>query len=99
MTSALQNASRAGAKWEDMSRSAKVLRITPWINCGPDRLRPIVGGNSSCHTTNLRINRDRERGAAPRRVIWHHRIELQLVEPLAGHGQTDQTSSVGCHEV
>src|SRR5208282_3592761 len=68
LASAFEDAARAGAEWEHMSRPREVLRITGWINGGPDCVRPIVGRNASGDTGAPRINRDRERRAAQRGV-------------------------------
>ena len=47
----------------------------------------------------LQVDRDRERGVVQRGVVRHHRGDVQLIEPLAGHGQADQSPPVGRHEV
>jgi len=81
-----QNPTRAGAKRKNVSRPAKVVRITVWIHSGSNCLRQIVSGYARCHAVTLYIDRHRKCRPAKRGVFGCHWRKLQFFEPLASHG-------------
>ena len=61
--------------------------------------RRAIGGRNAGRRPALRLDRHAEGGLEPRRVLRHHQRNLELVEPLRRHRQTDQTAAVPRHEV
>ena len=99
LASTLQDAAGAGAKRKDVSGAPEVLRLAARFSRGPDCLRPVVGRNAGRDATALQIDRDGERRPAKGGVFRRHRAQLQLIEPVARHSDTDQPPTVHSHEV
>jgi hypothetical protein len=51
LTSSLENTSRSGAQWENVSRTGEVFCTAIRINCGPDRLCAIIRRYASRYST------------------------------------------------
>ena len=69
------------------------------VDRSQDCLRTIVRRDSGCYTPSSRIDRDGKRGAKVRGVVEDHWSQLQLVKPLAGQCETNQTPGVGSHKI
>src|SRR6185503_13677318 len=92
-----QNPSIACAKWKNMSGPREITRPRLGIDRGQDRLCTVVHRNSS-RNISPSFNGNAERRAILRSVVvvGDHQRNVQLVETMAGHGKTDQTSAMGC---
>ena len=88
-----------GREAERRVRAPEVLRLAARFSRGPDCLRPVVGRNAGRDATALQIDRDGERRPAKGGVFRRHRAQLQLIEPVARHSDTDQPPTVHSHEV
>jgi len=57
-----------------------------------------MGRNARCHAF-TRLNRHCERGFVTGRIIRAHQIQTQIIHPIRCHRQTNQSASMGCHEI
>src|SRR6202035_5969550 len=82
-----------------MTRACEGLWASSWVDRSQDGLRTIVRRDSGCYTPSSCIDRDGKRCAKVRGVLEPHWSQFQLVKPLTGHCETNQTSRVGSHKI
>ena len=85
---------RSGNTWPGRTRSAAV---TPGCDGGADRERAILGGDAGVDAL-CRLDRHRVGGAAFRRVVLHHRGQLEVIGERVGHRQADDPTGVADRE-
>ena len=86
---------RSGNTWPGCTRSL-VLRVR--MDRDLDRARAVVRGDAGRHSL-ARLDRNGERGAERRFVVFGHRMEAELVAALAREAEADEPARVRRHEV
>ena len=98
LSGADQHSTFAGAKRKRVAGTREIVRTSGGIDGDFDGLRAIVGGDSGGHAV-VRVDGLGEGGAEVGGVLGRHGTQAKVVEPLLGHGETDQAASVLGHEV
>src|SRR2546428_426121 len=93
-----QDAARHRAQRQDVTGAREIFGAAVRVHHRANGDGAVVGRRARRHTT-PGVHRDGERSAEWRRVVGHHHGDLQLVEPLTGHGHADQPPPVLGHEV
>jgi len=76
-----------------MARAREVFKVSSGIDRSQDGLRTIVRRDPGCYAPCSCIDQDGKCCAKVRGVVEHW-SQFQLVKPLAGHCETDQTSEL-----
>jgi hypothetical protein len=82
----------------DVPGPGEVGRSRRRVDGGQHRRRAIVRRNARRRSSNG-VDRRAEGGFEPRRIVAHEQRNLELVEPLRGHRQTDQPPAETRHEI
>ena len=100
VASPFQHSPIAGAQRKDVAGAAQILGFALRVQGHLDRAGPIFCGDA-CADASLRsgINADGEGGLVGVGVLAHHQRQVEGIEPLTLHGQTDQAAGFGGHEV
>ena len=98
LSGALEHAARPGAQREDVTGAAQVAGPGSGVDRGLDGAGAVGGRDAGGHAL-ARLDGDAERGLQRGSVVPDHERDVQLVEALAGHRETDQAPAVGGHEV
>ena len=98
LTGALQNATLRGAQGEHVPRARQVAGNGRGID-GRLHSGAAVGGRDTGGNAAPGFDRYAEGRVVLRRVLRNHQRYFELIEPFAGHRQTDQPATVRGHEV
>ena len=98
LSGAHQHATVPRAQRGDMARLGKVRRLGVRIDRHPNRCGAVRRRDAGRRDV-LGVDRHRERRLEPGGVLAHDHRDIELVEAVTGHRQTDQTATVARHEV
>src|SRR5438874_7106020 len=99
MTSPLQNAIPASAKWKNVTRACQIFGARAWVNCRQDGLATVVRRNSRCDASPFGIDRNCKCRAPKGAIEWHHLAEFKGIRSLTGNSQANQSTRMRSHEV
>ena len=100
VSGAFQHAARLGPQRKNVSRSSQLRRSRLGIEGNLNRPGTILRRDSSADAVlSPRIDAHREGRFVGIGVAIHHQGEIELVQPLPLHGQTDQPAGLGRHEI
>ena len=100
MTGPFEHAAGAGAQGKDVPRATQFRWPCGWVEGHLNRGGAVFGGDAGGHPMfDAGIDAHGEGRFVGIGVAVHHQRQIQFVQPLPLHGQTDQAPCLGGHEV
>ena len=93
-----QDPALSGTQGEDMAGTDHVAGLDVGSRRHLDGAGPIRGGDTGGHS-GAGLDTDRKGSLKGRLVVLHHHRQFEAVDLVRGHGQADQTTTMGGHEV
>jgi hypothetical protein len=93
-----KDAAGSCAQRENVAGAGEVARSLAAVDGDRDGAGAVCGGDAGGDAF-LGLNRDRKRGAERGAVAAAHRLQTEVIDALVAERETDQTATIGGHEI